>query len=261
MPTIKEAALDVMRRCSRPMTSREVYDAIIEAGTYKFNSVAAAHIVQTQIRRYCRGVTTKDASRNKFFSLVGNDLYLPLESLKTTANKHYSIENELLELIQRANANTPDFANMPNEKSGSLMLKLPLVTTTKRLIDARLGQGRFRSDLEKIWNGRCAVTGCPTKAALRASHIKSWALSTDEERLDANNGLLLVANLDALFDQFWISFSEIGKMLVSKHLSKDELLILGADGSLRKSPNARQLKYLEEHRVRFLRHESGRAYR
>ena len=32
-------------------------------------------------------------------------------------------------------------------------------TTKKRLVDARLGQGRFRSDLERVFNAGCAVTG------------------------------------------------------------------------------------------------------
>ncbi|KGS18351.1 HNH endonuclease family protein [Burkholderia pseudomallei MSHR4378] len=119
------------------------------------------------------------------------------------------------------------------------------------MIDARLGQGKFRLDLERIWSERCAVTGCQIKAALRASHIKPWATSTDEERLDGNNGFLLVATLDALFDQFFISFSETGDMLISRHLPKDELLMLGVHGRLRRVLNSTQLNYLEEHRDRF----------
>jgi hypothetical protein len=45
-------------------------------------------------------------------------------------------------------------------------------TTRKALIDARLGQGQFRADVEKLWNSACAVTGCGIAAVLRASHIK-----------------------------------------------------------------------------------------
>jgi hypothetical protein len=33
-------------------------------------------------------------------------------------------------------------------------------TTREALIDARLGQGRFRSEVGKRWGNRCAVTGC-----------------------------------------------------------------------------------------------------
>ncbi|RQR60736.1 HNH endonuclease [Burkholderia sp. Bp9125] len=251
----------VMRRYARPMTFREVYDAIVEAGAYKFNSPAAAHIVQIQIRRHCEGVIQKDSSPNKIFSLVGKDLYVPLENSKLTSKKYYSIEQDLLEIVQRDCDNFSQLASDGSDESGFMTIQSPIATTTRRLIDARLGQGKFRLDLEKIWNGRCAVTGCQTKAALRASHIKPWANSTDEERLDGNNGLLLVATLDALFDKFCISFSEAGEMLISESLPKDELLILGVHGRLRIALNARQSNYLAEHRANFKIKELEMKYR
>lgn len=40
-------------------------------------------------------------------------------------------------------------------------------------------------------------------------------------------------------------------MLISKYLPKDELLILGAHGRLRKVLNAQQSNYLTVHRARF----------
>ncbi|HDR9355866.1 TPA: HNH endonuclease [Burkholderia vietnamiensis] len=233
------------------MTSREVYDAIIEAGAYKFNSPAAAHIVQIQIRRHCEGVTQKGSSPNKAFSLVGKDLYVPIEESEVASSRYSSIEQDLLGIVQTACNNGSQFASDVKDEDIFLTLQSPTTTTTKRLIDARLGQGKFRLDLEKMWGGRCAVTGCQIKAALRASHIKPWSTSTDEERLDGNNGFLLVATLDALFDQFCISFSEAGDMLISKSLPRDELLILGVHGRLRKALNSRQLNYLLEHRTRF----------
>lgn len=241
----------VMRRHARPMTFREIYDAIIQAGAYKFNSPAAAHIVQVQIRRHCEGVIQKGSSPNKIFSLVGKDLYVPIEDSDVALARYSSIEQDLLGIIQRDRTNASQLDGDVNDKDGFLALRSTTATTTKRLIYARLGQGKFRLDLERIWSGRCAVTGCQIKAALRASHIKPWATSTDDERLDGNNGFLLVATLDALFDQFFISFSEVGDMLISKHLPKDELLMLGVHGRLRKALNSRQLNYLLEHRSRF----------
>lgn len=249
--TIKDAALTVMRRHARPMTFREVYDAIIEAGAYEFNSPAAAHIVQVQIRRHCEGVIQKGSSPNKIFSLVGKDRYVPIENSEVALTRYSSLEQDLLGIIQRDRTNASQLAGDVDDKDGFLALRSANGTTTKRLIDARLGQGKFRLDLERIWSGRCAVTGCQIKAALRASHIKPWATSTDEERLDGNNGFLLVATLDALFDQFFISFSETGDMLISRHLPKDELLMLGVHGRLRRVLNSTQLNYLEEHRDRF----------
>jgi predicted restriction endonuclease len=74
------------------------------------------------------------------------------------------------------------------------------------------------------WGG-CAVVGCTASSVLRASHIKPWSKSSDQERLDAANGLLLTANLDALFNDGLITFEADGNMLVSDRLShKDRTL-------------------------------------
>jgi hypothetical protein len=91
-------------------------------------------------------------------------------------------------------------------------------TIKTQLIQARIGQGHFRDNLLKLWNGACAITGCTVKHILRASHIKPWKDSSNEERLDPYNGLLLTANLDALFDKHLISFDDDGRMLVAKQI-------------------------------------------
>lgn len=129
-------------------------------------------------------------------------------------------------------------------------------TTKETLIKARLGQGRFRTDLMGIWGGQCAVTGCQVPEALRASHIKPWRTSTNRERLDPANGLLLVANMDALFDRGLISFDGDGKMVVSTALSKAEKRRLGLPQSIQKVLNTRQRAFLTVHREQF-RSENG----
>ena len=109
------------------------------------------------------------------------------------------------------------------------------------------------------WGGACAVTGLALPQALRASHAKPWAeCATDAERLDVFNGFLLSANLDALFDNFLISFSDDGRLLVSKQIApcdRERLgLGLGAPGAMRLRWVARQHQtYLDFHRERFAR--------
>lgn len=121
-------------------------------------------------------------------------------------------------------------------------------TTKESLIQARVGQGRFRQDLMNMWSS-CAVTGCTITELLRASHIKPWRNSTNRQRLDPNNGLLLEANLDALFDSGLISFEDDGNMLVSSvRLPQLERQRLGIPCRLRINPNANQQKYLDYHR-------------
>ena len=64
-------------------------------------------------------------------------------------------------------------------------------TTRDAVVKSRLGQGVFRAKLVEIWDG-CSVTGCKTIEVLRASHIKPWRSSSNSERLDPYNGLLLL---------------------------------------------------------------------
>jgi putative restriction endonuclease len=55
-------------------------------------------------------------------------------------------------------------------------------TTKEQMIQARRGQGQFRSRVERIERG-CRVTGLSIGEHLRASHIKPWRDSTDSEKL------------------------------------------------------------------------------
>lgn len=103
--------------------------------------------------------------------------------------------------------------------------KLP-ETTRKAIIDARRGQGKFREELINYWKG-CAVTGCDMYKLLRASHIKPWRNSNDNDRLNHYNGILLTANLDLAFDQGLISFDRDGNILIKNDLfNKDALVAL-----------------------------------
>lgn len=124
-------------------------------------------------------------------------------------------------------------------------------TTRLALVEARLGQGKYRSQLLDMWARECSVTGCSVKEILRASHCKPWRDSDNRERLDANNGLMLVANLDALFDVGLIAFRSDGSMLVSEQLSKDDQSALGIPANLRRTPNSEQAQYLNLHRQKW----------
>jgi predicted restriction endonuclease len=122
-------------------------------------------------------------------------------------------------------------------------------TDKDTLVKARIGQGEFRQQVLQSWGWRCAVTGSQTLDAIRASHIKSWRESNDQERLDPENGIPLVATLDALFDKGLISFGSSGKMIVSSELNSDERHILGiGPGALATKPAVKTAAYLAWHR-------------
>lgn len=91
-----------------------------------------------------------------------------------------------------------------------LAREVPDETQRELMARARIGQGKFRADLVANWRKGevCALTGLAVPEMLIASHIKPWRDSSNEERLDPMNGLLLAAHADKLFDRFLMSFEE-----------------------------------------------------
>jgi hypothetical protein len=129
---------------------------------------------------------------------------------------------------------------------------MPRATEAQREAIVRVGQNIFRAALFDYWGGGCAVLGVREPAILRASHIHPWRdCTSDAERLDVFNGLLLSAHLDAAFDAFLISFDDTGRIVISNALSNQDLLALGLhiDLKLRKVAPA-HIPRLKEHRSR-----------
>ena len=91
----------------------------------------------------------------------------------------------------------------------------------------------FRNNLLTRWQRKCSVHGVECDGHLRASHIVSWAKSNDAARMDVNNGLLLAAPLDVLFDRGYITFSTEGLMLTSKLLGSETSRLFGVKPGLR----------------------------
>ena len=95
-------------------------------------------------------------------------------------------------------------------------------TSKERLIQSRLGQGQFRKDLLKNFKSTCLLTGISHQSLLLASHIKPWSACTNDERIDARNGLLLSALMDKLFDGYFITFDPDTLRLI---ICKDRLIL------------------------------------
>ncbi len=121
-------------------------------------------------------------------------------------------------------------------------------TMVKAETMARRGQGIFRYRVSLL-EPSCRLTGVDEPAHLRASHIKPWAESTPNERLDGNNGLFLAPHVDHLFDRGLISFRDNGMLLTSQCLSQQVL----DRWSIREPTDVRpfsssQCEYLQFHR-------------
>ena len=139
----------------------------------------------------------------------------------------------------------------------SLELVLPdrslIPTERQALVRARVGQGLFREQVRQI-EPACRITGLREDRHLRASHIKPWSASSNAERLDGNNGLMLSPHVDHLFDRGYISFTDSGQVITSKSLEPvvpiHWKLDLNQQGQRFKKS---QISYLEYHRDEIFR--------
>jgi len=83
------------------------------------------------------------------------------------------------------------------------------------------GEEKHSSDkrvVDASKRGSCSVTGLQNVALLRASHIKPWKDSNNQERLNPFNGFLLIPDYDFLFDKGYIAFKNNGNMVISNRL-------------------------------------------
>ena len=140
---------------------------------------------------------------------------------------------DLVRLIRRIWALAKSLPDEPLLEFRKQLAQPATSTEVERIRKERVGQDVFRKALLQFWDDGCAVTGVQNRTLLRASHIKPWAdCSTDEERLDPYNGLLLVANLDAAFDGGLITFDDHGKIQISSALTSSDQEKLGIDARL-----------------------------
>lgn len=124
-----------------------------------------------------------------------------------------------------------------------------LETVRKGLIEIRTKQRLFRERLIGVEKG-CRLTGIEDLRFLRASHIKPWAASGPDERVDGQNGLLLSPHADLLFDRGWISFDSTGKLLIAEKFPDDveQRLRLNLRRANYGAFGQRQREYLDFHR-------------
>ncbi len=125
-------------------------------------------------------------------------------------------------------------------------------TERQNIQTIRTRQSTYRQDVIALWHGQCAVTGVDETKWLIASHIKPWRESTDFERVDPKNSLLLSPNYDKLFDRGVISFNASnGKILLPEKMSASfwrnlERLGITDDKCLSFMPDGTE-KYLSYH--------------
>ena len=79
----------------------------------------------------------------------------------------------------------------------------------------------------RVLESHCRVTGVTRGEHLRASHIRPWRDSDNNQRLDGENGLLLTPSVDHLFDRGFISFEDNGRLIISPAAHQPSLQRMG----------------------------------
>lgn len=141
---------------------------------------------------------------------IGNKMYS--NALKQYRMFRLSVSDEAVDRKEIADA-------IPNYETLS-------VTEKTAVVKSRVGQGIFRKRLLEKYNSTCIITGVVSKKLLIASHIRPWAVSSNEDRLSAENGLLLSPTYDRLFDYGLITFSNEGGIIVSSYLPPADAAVL-----------------------------------
>lgn len=95
-------------------------------------------------------------------------------------------------------------------------------TTKKQLVDSRRGQGKYRRNLA-LFEKKCRVTGITDKRFLIASHSKPWRKSSNNEKLDGNNGFFFSPHVDKLYDNGWMTFEVNGDAVFADSTIVDAL--------------------------------------
>lgn len=106
----------------------------------------------------------------------------------------------------------------------------------------------FEESEEKFNKKRICFLEKREYPVLIASHIKPFIESNEIEAYDPNNGLLLSRTIDSLFDLKYISFTDEGKIIFSKRLSKDVVEFWKNYSLDEHILNEQRRKYLEYHR-------------
>ena len=230
-----------------------------ESSQYKYLSSIKGSISQRCLEYGVTKVNLLDVRDPILFEnirecLEGDDRYI---ALNKKGNDMYKRAMDYFARHLKEDLPSIDYSSMNNAEESH-----PIVTTESvAVIKARTGQGSYRKSLEDYWGFKCSVTGTPDSeegTLLIASHIKPWAQSSNTERMDQFNGLLLVPNLDRAFDRGYITFDSSGKILISNKLNLASGF--GITDNLCIPPdklNQNHIKYLAYHRDNIFISESN----
>jgi hypothetical protein len=238
------------------------------------NKIERSHVLDALLQIDREGVPTRREGRRhdllfegrtyppKLVISYAEQIALRLREPKPADNFSGGVEtNSVLEGLGFVIVTGYDTNASPKQRAAALETTLKSVSETERTasVRQRIGQAQFRKALLEHFGERCAVVGPLPAEMLRASHIKPWAHSNGDERLDPADGLLLSPAYDAAFDAGLITFCSDGKIKISPALETAHRNSLGlaADAVLERTvlTDARKA-FLGWHQTSLFRHNA-----
>jgi restriction system protein len=93
---IKQAISEVMRIQGRSLSAQEAYELIVENNLYNFKAENPIHVVRTEIRRHCEGLSFASSSPTKHFVILRDGTYWLKDSF--LEQKDYKISQQSSDL-------------------------------------------------------------------------------------------------------------------------------------------------------------------
>lgn len=72
---ITQAITEIMKIKGSPLSAQEAYELIVENNLYSFKAENPVHVVRTQIRRHCEGLSFASSSPTKHFVILRDGTY------------------------------------------------------------------------------------------------------------------------------------------------------------------------------------------
>ncbi|MGT0079604.1 HNH endonuclease [Helicobacter pylori] len=230
-----------------------------------------------ELRQAVHGIgMNQDVEFNKLrHNLFKNDLlYLLIEKTQTQKNLFIMpFRNPLFfSLLGVTNSKWQIYQEQKLKRENNLITKSPTPFQEEKI--QRQHQNKWREALAFEMMNYTTIDRsifCPLtyieadfddmKTLFRASHIKGYSDCDEEEKYDLDNGLLLIANADALFDKHFITIDEnkqlkFSYLLENNHKLKSQLNL--NNGIFKDILNDRRMQYLAYHRKIFEEKEQER---
>ena len=258
----------VATNLNKDITNCSGKDIVLEEGDFTSISLGIA----------VHGIGT---SKDKIFhelreNIFTNDrIYFLVESVNQGKNVYIILDKNpiFFQITGIGNSAWVKYLKMVHtHEDNKIVANEPLTETTTRSLQSEWKDNLARELMSQTDHDNevfCPFTGITAdydKVAtlFRASHIVSFSDSDLESKYDINNGLLLCANADALFDKYLISVNEEGKLVFSflinnnTRLKTDLHLNQGIYGDIL---NAKRKEYLKTHYEIFQQKEEERKTR